>query len=354
MRSRGEGHIEKTDTGRWRAQISVRGRRLSSTHDTRKDAQAWLRQIASNADRGVVPTRATVGDAINEWLKRAELRVRPTSMFAYRSCAKYLNKQLGHIRLYDLRSSDIERMLSAEMEAGASACTVRHRRTILSQALREQIAAGVLAKNVAANAACPSAEHNLLPDNLLPMVQRLLDNAAGTEVEPLCRLMYAFGLRLGEALGLQWGDWDRDGYLLYVRRQLSRLGLTDLKTPASRRALTVTQEQTAYLFNLWKQAGKQNDDHRIINMTRHQAGEMFRRVADMHPDTRSMVTHNLRHAHASVLLAAGAPAHVVSRRMGHASVSITLNLYAALVPEISDQLQTALRTLDAATRKEAM
>ena len=45
-----------------------------------------------------------------------------------------------------------------------------------------------------------------------------------------------------------------------------------------------------------------------------------------------MTFHGLRHTSASLLLGAGAPVHVVSQRLGHANLTITMTVYAHVMP----------------------
>ena len=67
--------------------------------------------------------------------------------------------------------------------------------------------------------------------------------------------------------------------------------------------------------------------------SRHFARDIARCRAEFGPDALPVIRlHDLRHTHATILLLAGVPVHVVSQRLGHASPTITLSVYAHVMP----------------------
>ena len=65
---------------------------------------------------------------------------------------------------------------------------------------------------------------------------------------------------------------------------------------------------------------------------------------DALPTELAVRFHNLRHTHASQLLAKRVHAEIVSERLGHASVGITLDTYSHLLPGLQEE---AVRQLEA-------
>lgn len=64
----------------------------------------------------------------------------------------------------------------------------------------------------------------------------------------------------------------------------------------------------------------------------------FQRVqAQLKKPLPRIVVHEIRHSHATILLRAGVPVHIVSKRLGHKDVTITLNVYADVLPEDDDR-----------------
>jgi integrase len=166
------------------------------------------------------------------------------------------------------------------------------------------------------------------------------------------------GLRLGELLGLQWGDIDFAGRFLEVRRQIVNGQVAVPKNGTSRRVDMSTQLSTALrtllterkaekLRNGWKalpewvfctpEGGPLDGDN-----LRHR---VFYRVLEK-AKLRRIRIHDLRHTMASLLLQAGAPITYVSRQLGHADPAITLRVYAHYLP---DAARKDVDRLDAAT-----
>ena len=172
------------------------------------------------------------------------------------------------------------------------------------------------------------------------------------------------GCRRGEALGLQWGDIDWDRRTIIIQRTLAgkaaRKQLHEPKTAAGRRVVA----SSMFLMGLMKDhlhqqklvrlaAGPDWVDTGFVFTTRTEKpldGDNVRRafkklltVAGLDKSTR---IHDLRHAMATTWLAQGIPVKVVSERLGHASIAITLQLYGHVLPnmqaEAAEQMDTWL------------
>lgn len=151
------------------------------------------------------------------------------------------------------------------------------------------------------------------------------------------------GLRRGELLGLHWQDVDLSRKLLYVRRSLGRIREGNryvvremaVKTRHSRRTIDVSPAVVAALL-----VHRTNGDSHTDYVFRSRAGgpidpsdlnRVFRRhlaLAGL-PHVRF---HDLRHTHASLLIEAGVHPKAIQVRMGHASITTTLNTYGHLMP----------------------
>jgi integrase len=166
-------------------------------------------------------------------------------------------------------------------------------------------------------------------------------------------LALAYGMRRGEVLGLHWSalDWQAatlrvtHGVIRVKDRDASsgrrtRLVISELKTPKSRRTLTLTPELVARFrqhrvrqAEVQMAAGPLWQDHGLIfasevgtPMDPDNFSHSFARLCEgaglghWHP-------HELRHSGASLMLAQGRPLHVVSEVLGHASIAITKDVY---------------------------
>ncbi len=169
------------------------------------------------------------------------------------------------------------------------------------------------------------------------------------------------GMRPGEILGLSWDDVDLAGGTVSVRRSLDvRYGfdLGPPKTRTSVRKISVPPVVVEALrelgerkpANFWLSQRTKGADGRLKLvsvpvqfsqvcafpdgriMTARVWGDAFRSTLCA-AGLRKIRPHDLRHTHASLLLLGGVPMYVVSRRLGHASVSFTDAKYAHLLPE---------------------
>jgi integrase len=234
--------------------------------------------------------------------------------------------------------------------------------TILKAALREAVAQGLLAANPADRANPPSARAAKAPE-IHPWTGPQLSSFLAWADERGCadavawRVLAYIGCRRGELLALRWRDLDLDAARLSVRRSVGvvktkgqgeqiiegstkngreRVVDLDAKTIAALRAwrlaragldLRLARDDALIFGDL--EGGYLNPDRfsrrftRALGLARSQLG------AEALPMIR---IHDLRHTHASLLLKAGVPVKVVTERLGHATVMITMEIYAHTLP----------------------
>lgn len=184
-----------------------------------------------------------------------------------------------------------------------------------------------------------------------------LDSHKDPRTAVALRLMLAGGLRLGEALGLQWRDIDLEAGTLSVKRGWSHNRLTGPKTPTSARTVPIphaTLERlksyrrwwterlgepsaSAWVFpgnNPSKPLDYNAPGHALrriieaINTERQKEAEKTGLEPVLFPPTR---VHDLRHSYGSHLLANGAPVELVAERMGHSTPNLTMSVYRHLL-----------------------
>jgi integrase len=168
------------------------------------------------------------------------------------------------------------------------------------------------------------------------------------------------GLRCGELCGLRWKDVDLDGARLSVRQTLLAVGhevsFSEPKTDQSRRSVSL-DPQTVAVLKAWR---KRQLEERPQGGPDYRESELVftaKSGGPIHPDfvSKSFVNavrsagappvrfHDLRHSHAS-LLAAKVHPKVVSERLGHSSITLTLDVYSHLIPPRRDRASGGLPT----------
>jgi len=354
-RAHGEGSIyQRKSDGLWIGTASVgwddEGRRIRKTVSakTRNEALAKLRVVQRHLEDGLpVPDASlTVEQLVERWYDEVlRHQVAMSAADNYRSIAKrHVYPTLGKKRLSNLTVGDVDRLISSKVDAGYSTSTVRRIRSILAQALDQAIRWGSVNRNVA-TLSRPPKQHRSEGRTMTPEEARtLLAAVKGHRNEALYALMLSTGLRRGEALGLQWQDFDSKSGVLQIRRQLKREGgvlvTSDTKTARSRRAVNLPMPMVTTLKDHRARQAKEAKD---LGAAWQDSGFIFVTSVGTPMDPRNLLrefksicvdaglgnwhVHELRHSAASIMLAMGVPLQVVSEVLGHASIRMTADVY---------------------------
>ena len=170
------------------------------------------------------------------------------------------------------------------------------------------------------------------------------------------------GLRRGELLGLRWQDVDLDGGKLAVRQSLEQtkaggLAFKQPKTQKGRRVVTLPPIAVEALRRHRADQARERlllgpayEDHGLVlaqadgrPVNPEDVTRAFKRLARK-AGVRPLSLHKLRHTHATLLLGANVHPKVVSERLGHATVGITLDTYSHVLPHLQEE---AARKIDA-------
>lgn len=384
-RSAGEGSVYPYRDGRHRGAITWTDpdgtqHKRTVTGRTADEARAKLDDLRRDLRIGTLaPAGAalTVGDYLAGWVQRDRIRVRPATWRGRESHVRvYLIPSLGRIALARLSAADVERAMSSFLASGrpdrpakrtrgrqnvggVSAQTVRHIRTTLRRALADAVRDGLAGRNAAAESRPPYLPHRPITYLGTRDLAKLLDATADDEYGPIYALAATTGLRLGELLGLEWGDL-ADGRMS-VRRSLARAHgngweLAEPKSARSRRTIplpararqAIETQRTRQRF-AEKAAGTAwaNRDGLVFTdavgrpLRPEAVSRDFGKARDLAGVPRIRF-HDLRHSAATALLTAGVPLVVVSEWLGHSGVSITASAYAAVVPELLTEAADAM------------
>jgi integrase len=378
-RSPGEGSVwsyrERNGTERWAIGHPSFGTRRRGPNGekwfTKKAAQDALRSKLVDAARGelVDPSRQPSGDYLDEWLDG--LRLAPSTVASYRKNVRlHIKPRIGTVPLAALTTERIN-ALYRELERsgradhregeGLSPRTVRYVHTILSAALAAAVKSRRLARNPAAAATPPSAREARAPE-MHPWTAGQLAAFLGWAREhadgfALWQTLAMTGARRGEVLALRWRDIDLDAGTVSVRRSAGMIrnagqgaavveGATKSGKPRvidldaatiavlrarkrERGALALQLARETALVFADIEGAHRNPEHVSRQFARDVARCRSAIGASLLPVIR---LHDLRHTHATILLLAGVPVHVVSQRLGHASPTITLAVYAHVMP----------------------
>jgi integrase len=374
-RGRGEGSISQRTDGLWEAKVSLgydgEGRRKRKTvyGKTKGEVQQKLRKIQSDSDLGqlVDPTNLTVARYLGAWLENtAKPAISPTTYARYEQLVRlHVSPHVGGLKLDKFQAIHVEHLM-AELERNqASAWTRRMALVLLSNALRKAVRLKLISHNAAADVprAKPAEKEMLILTQ--EQARRFMAVAKGKRLFALFALALASGMRQGEILGLRWQDVDFDRGVVKVNRSLAQVkGEFVLKEPKSKQsrravklpgfALGALRDHRAAMLKEGNVAApvfctrtgqylaKSNLIRQVFKPLIRQANERAIGEAEesgaepsLLPDVRF---HDLRHTHASLLLASGESIKAVSQRLGHSAVELTLRVYCHLMPGFDDVL----------------
>jgi integrase len=356
------GNITRRGAHSWRLKYEAAerdpatGRRNTRTltiRGTKKTAQGELTRLLAEVDRGISvdPSKVTVAEYLRAWLDGAD-GLSPKTAERYRQLAEQqVIPHLGVTALQKLRPAQVEAWHGILLKSGGkdgrplSARTVGHAHRVLHRALARAAKSEIVSRNVASVISPPrvdAAEIRILaPDQIGELLRRL-------EWHPLHALAVVAigtGMRRGELCALAWGAIDLDAAAIRVERSTEETATgTRMKAPKTRHgrrliclpANVVTALRSHRVQQLERRfalgAGALKDDDLAFttptglplspdNLSRDWARAVRARKL---PAT---TFHALRHLHASALIACGIDVLTISRRLGHASPTITLAVY---------------------------
>ncbi len=333
-------------------------------HGTKKEAQTYLTKLLRQRDTGelVEPSRKYLKDYLQEWLETAvRPRVREVTFESYQDVIRlYIVPHLGDTRLTDLTPAQIQAAYNALSEQGLSARTVRYAHSILRDALEQAVKWQMLPRNPAQYVDLPRQKKKEMRALSPQEAKRFLEEAAYSRWQALFSLLITTGMRPGEALGLKWEDIDFHKGRVSIRRTMTRDGrLEEPKTPGSRRVISLPKSVLIDLKNHRrnqleeKLRAKEYNDQGLVfanenggpvnyrNLIRRHFKPLLKR-AGLPEDIR---LYDLRHTCATLLLAAGENPKVVSERLGHSSVTLTLDTYSHVLPDLQQRAADKLERL---------
>jgi integrase len=334
---------------------------------TEDDAKAARDEARVKARRGEYIDRSqiTVADYLDQWIESHAMEIKPRTLLDYRSCIRlYVNPRIGRLRMQTVRSSTITRLYRDLLTSGGrrgkplAVATVIHLHAVLRKAFHDAaVVDGLIERNPVERAKRPRSQSQE-PGTVWTSAQlrSFLIAARKHRLFAFFHLAAYTGARRGELLNLRWTDIDLDGKQIIITGStavVSGQRINGTTKSGRARAVTVDDETVAVL----------KEHQRAQAAERDRLGEAWRGTRDtyiftsgwgepLYPDTVTTLMrkiihahnarpetsplpharlHDLRHLHATTLLLAGVPVHVVAARLGHADPSVTLRVYAHVI-----------------------
>ena len=345
------------------------------TFTRKREAEAFLAKTLDQINTGnfIEPSLMSVGDYLDHWLDTyARHNVRPTTFRSYEQMIRlHVKPTLGAQGLQKLQPAHLQAFYSEKLTSGRadgkpgglSPRTVQYLHRIVREALQQAFKWQMVGRNVADATEPPRAPRKPPAAWDADQVGRFLAHveAIDSRDNPIWHLAVTTGLRRGELLGLRWQDLDLDQATLRVRQNLvevdGRLVFQEPKTKSGRRSVALfpvtvqkLREHRTIQLQQRLQAGPAWDDHDLVFSTPDgkplypsNLTTRFRKLVS-ETDLPPITLHGLRHTHATLMLKDNMHVKIMSERLGHSIIALTLDTYAHVLPDMQRQ---ALEAVDA-------
>lgn len=328
-----------------------------TVHGTKKDAQTLLNDWLRRKDLGtfVEPSRIMLNDYLDQWLRDgAKAKVRQSTFKTYEWLLnRYVKPVFKGRRLSEVKPLDLQALYTDMQERGLSARTVRFTHAVLSSALKQAVKWRMLPLNPAEDVDLPKQERKEMRCLTPEEVARFQEVAKNDPLGLVFLFALATGMRPGEYLALRWQDVDLKAGLVTVKRAIvQRAGTwhyTEPKTSRSRRTIPLPASTAAllrehYMASPFKapddpvfpnHEGRPLDEHSTVR-------KRFKALLKAAELSNGVRLYDLRHTCATLLLGAGVNPKVVSERLGHASITLTLDTYSHVLPTMQEEAAAKL------------
>lgn len=364
-RGHGEGTIYRRADERWVAQLSLEdGQRKTLYGRTRQEVVRRLAQAQRDLQLGLplADERQTLAQYLEGWLETIAPTLRPDTVQRHREYVElHIVPGLGRHKLARLTPQQVQAFYADRLATGLASTTVNHMHATLHKALESAVRLGIIPRNVSDLVEVPRVRESQMHVLSREEARRLLDAVSGHRLEALFALALATGMRQGELLALHWREVDLEDGVLRVRATLKRNKRTgewlfaEPKTRRSRRQIALAGEIVATL----RQHRMRQAEERLRAGSAWQDMDLvFCSPVGEPLSARGVVRqlekvlaragvsrirfHDLRHTAATLLLAARVNPKIVSEMLGHASISITLDIYSHVLPDMQQDAASVM------------
>ena len=368
-RGNGEGSVCRRPDGRWQGSITIgrddRGRLIRKYFygKTRKETSEKLnRAIEELRDNRFInkSDNPTVEQWCHEWLwsyKRNS--VKQKTFDQYETILRtHIIPDIGDIRLADLKTMHIQRIINKMHDSGLSHRTIEVMKIVMHAALKQAQRNKLVSENVCENVVLPRKQPKhirvLNEDEPTKLIAAFKDNYIG---RGLLFALYT-GMRRGEVLALKWSDYDKNEKTISITKALSRvrtynkdgnktmLTVTTPKTDTSIRTVPLIDKAVELLAEHKRKQERYmelvgdyyTDNDLIFSSSRGDyldPGNFNRKlnktvkkigIAQISP-------HALRHSFATRGLEAEVSLKAMQELLGHSSITVTGDIYTHILKE---------------------
>jgi len=368
-------HIRKTKSGSFEVFIDLgkdpgTGKRnqITKTFDTKKEAKLWSAKKLQEKEEGLAVSfnNLTLEEYLNKWLEDYALpNLSPTTFDGYNMIIKkHIIPALGALKLDEIKPLHIQSYQNHKLKAGRldnkkgglSKKTVLQHHRVLNKALNQAVMWQLISNNPAKAVPAPSPNPTEIQTLSKTEVQKLLDISYESWEYYFIYLAVNTGMRRGELLGLRWEDINFNEKLIQVRKNLVKsqnagVVMKEPKNKSSKRVIQLAADDIDFLKDLKKKQSEYkllygpdyNNKYNLVFckangdiLYPNTATKRFNLITKK-ADLEDFRLHDLRHTHATLMLEAGVHPKVVQERLGHSTITTTLDTYSHVIPSMQKE-----------------
>lgn len=381
-RNHGEGTIYyRKNEGRWCAQATIgldengKPKRITIYGKTKKEVKEKLQQTCASISKGLIvdDEKVTVEKWLETWLwEYKHQMLRPSTFGDYECIIRiHINPNIGNIRLRELRPEHLQKLYNQKFAEGKSDSKIRHIHNIMHAALDQAMKNGLIARNVSEATTLPKRKETREIKVLTHEEEkRFIEALEGERLRAAFIIAISTGVRLGELLALTWDNVDFKNGTIAIKKSIRRVKTFDEnsqnktqivfqepKTKSGKRTLPIPQFALKELQEHKKrqleeklQAGPLYKDNNLVFTTyvgtpieATKLIKVFKKICKKAQIDINF--HALRHTFATRLLEANEHPKVVQELLGHGDISITLNTYSHVLPEVKQKAMDKINSL---------
>jgi integrase len=377
-----KGHIRERSPGRWAIIIDLRdpatGKRRRKWHafaGAKRQAQIECARLISSLQGGTYlePAKITVAAHMERWLEHVRSQVSPKTFERYCGVVRgNILPWLGAVLVTKLQPAQISEMYAKALaggrrngNGGLSPASVLYMHRVLKQALAVAVREWrLLPWNPADSNKAPKVKRKTMRALDTAETAALLEAARPYRLFIPVMLAVTCGLRRGEICALRWRNVELSGtaqLAIVGSTEQTKAGIREKGTKSGRaRTVALTalaleelrRHKMRQAEELLRVGVRQSDDAYVVAQA---DGEPLKPNSLTHEFIRFLAGtalprvrfHDLRHSHATHLLASGVHPKIAQERLGHATIAVTLDLYSHVLPGMQED---AASRVDAALR----
>ena len=374
------GNIRQRSKNSWTITIELpkdeithkRRQKYYTIKGNKKDAEKFLTEKLRELDTGMLieTKKMKYGEYLDFWKEKTFGNLEITTKEGYiQKIDKHIKPYLANIYLENLKPLHLQNFYDEKLKSGRidgkgglSARTVLALHRIIYSSLEQAVKWQLIMRNVANAVEPPKAKKYKAKYLTDKQTEDLIEGTKNTDIYiPILLAIYT-GARRGEILGLNWNNVDLEKRIIKIENNLcatkNGLIIKQPKTNSGNRTIAISDSLVKILkrhkIKQIKNKMKLGEYYKDNNMVCcYEDGRLFnpkRFSAKFHEllednNLPLIRFHDLRHSHASLLVKIGIEPKVISERLGHSNIGITMDLYSHLYEDADREVADMFENL---------